>query len=134
MCSIAAPVEEQVLLFRGNRCQGVFKSMPSDLGDALINMTPPAAHAAQFADEWDRSIGETERLIRDQQARIEGEARAQTVTVGTHAVRAVEAEELRTGWLITLVAMRAGVVSGEKDVLRRFNTGSVPRAARLHFH
>ena len=41
---------------------------------------------------------------------------AQAVAVGAHAVRAVEAEQLRRRRLVADVAVRAGVVGGEQDV------------------
>src|SRR5205807_10223499 len=87
------------------------------LGHALVDVPAPAAHLAQLADQGDGPVGEAGGLIGDEQVRVEGVARAQPVAVGAHAVRAVEAEQLRAGRLITAVAVGAGVVGGEEDVV-----------------
>ena len=71
--------------------------MPSVLADALEDVLAPAAHAAQRADERDRPVVEAQRRVGDEQVGVEGVARAEAVAVGAHAVRAVEAEQLRHG-------------------------------------
>ena len=68
-------------------------------------------------DQRDRPVVEAERRVGDQQIGVEGVARAEAVAIGAHAVRAVEAEQLRAGRLVALVAMGAGVVGGEEDVV-----------------
>ena len=87
------------------------------LGHALEDVPAPAAHAAHRPDERDRPVEEAQRRVGNQQIGIEGEAVAEAVAVGTHALRTVEAEELRAGRLVALVAVRAGVVGREQDVL-----------------
>ena len=69
------------------------------------------------ADERDRPVAETERRVGDEQVGVERVTRAQAVAVGAHALRAVEAEELRARRLVAEVAVRAGVVGREEDVL-----------------
>ena len=80
----------------------------------------------QRADERNRAVVEAQRRIGDEQVRVERELVAQAVAVEAHALRAVEAEQLRPRRLVADVAVRAGVVRGEQDVSR---VGSTSAAA-----
>ena len=86
------------------------------LGDAFEDVLAPAPHAAQWPDDRDGAVVEAERRIGDHQVGIERIARAETVAVETHAVRTVEAEQLRRRWFVALVAMGAGIMGRQDNV------------------
>src|SRR5262249_6574364 len=86
------------------------------LGNAFVDVLAPASHAAQWADDGDGAVVEANRRIWNEQVGIERVASAEAVAVEAHAMRAVEAEQLRGRGLVALVAVRTGVVSGEDDV------------------
>src|SRR5262249_1122674 len=87
-------------------------------------------HALEGADERDRPGVEAERRVGDEQVRLEGVALAQAVTIGAHALRAVEAEQLRAGRLVTPVAVGAAVMPREHDVAETPPTRPPPRPPR----
>src|SRR5207244_9616630 len=91
-------------------------------GHALVDVLAPAAHAAQRPDQRDGAVIEAQRRVGDEQIRVEGELAAQAVAVGAHAVRAVEAEQLRAGRLVATTAVRTGVVGGEEQVVITYFT------------
>ena len=68
------------------------------------------------ADEWDRPLVEALAGVGDEQVRVEGVEHPQPVALGAHPLRAVEAEQLRAGRLVTAVAVQAGVVGRQEDV------------------
>ena len=88
------------------------------VGDALVYVFPPTAHALHAADNRDGAVEERDRRIGDQQFGVKSIARAQAIAIGTHSLRAVEAEELRRWRFVTDIAVRAGIVSREKNVFR----------------
>src|SRR5947209_5919756 len=104
-------------------------SSPTGKAQASTSVLPPTRTAracglrrwpwqpAQRSHQWDGAGVEAERRVGDEQGRVEGVAGAEAVALGAHAVRAVEAEQLWAGRLVTEVAVRAGVVGGEEDVL-----------------
>ena len=59
------------------------------------------------------ALSEREIGIGDEPLRIEGVDFAEAVALSAHALRAVEAEELRAGRIEAEAAMGAGVVGGE---------------------
>ena len=85
-------------------------------------MPPPAAHLAPRADQLDAALLERTARIGNSRSGIERVNLAQAVALGAHALRAVEAEQLRAGRLEAQIAMRAGVM-GRKERCRRADGG-----------
>ena len=86
------------------------------LGDAGVDVPLPAAEVVPGADELDGAGGERLRRIGDELRGVEAEHVAQAVARGAHALRAVEAEQLRRRRLEAEAAGVAGVVGAEGDV------------------
>ena len=89
------------------------------LGDAVIDMPSPAAQIAPRADQFDRALLERAAAVGNQTIRIEAVDLAQAVARQAHALRAVEAEQLRAGRLEADAAMRAGIMGREINVVGR---------------
>jgi len=89
------------------------------VGHALKDVPPPTAQFRPSAQQLEAAF--LERLpaifLGDQQVRVKGEPLAQPVAFGTHALGAVEAEQLRTRRLETDSAVPASIGSTEDDVL-----------------
>ena len=86
------------------------------LGHAIVNVPPPLADIFQWAEQFDRSVPQRQRLIRDQPIQLKLEPLAETVAVETHSLRTVETEKLRRRRLVAETAVRAGVVSRVEGV------------------
>ena len=98
------------------------------VGHALIDVALPAAQIAPRPEQLETALLERQLAIGHQQRRVEAVQLAQAVARRAHALRAVEAEELRAGRLEAQAAMRAGIVGRKLHVaraVRRFDRGFV---------
>ncbi len=110
---ISGTKQQPLLMFFGEILPGSFQIDVERFGDALVNVFARATHGAEFTDDRETAIRERLRRIGMSKLGIESIARAQTVAVQTHSLRAIETEELRGRRVVTLVAKSAGVVGGE---------------------
>ncbi len=131
---VAAAVEQQVAVFLRQVPPGRLQVDAERAGHALVDVPAPAAHALDATDQWHRSVPQAERVVGDQQVRLEGVALAQAVAIGAHPLRVVEAEELRAGRLIALFAVSAGVMGGKEDVVVFTNRFPLAGARGWFFH
>ncbi len=115
---VAAAVQHLVAVFLRQFLPGRFEVDAERLGHALVDVPPPATHLAHVADQRNRTREKAQIRIGNEQVGVKRVARAQPVAVRTHPMRAVEAKELRTGRLVALVAVGAGVMRREQDVLK----------------
>jgi len=119
---VAGAVEEPVAMLLRQVLPWRGQIDPEGLPDAFEDVLAPLAHAAKPADDRDGPFVERDRRVGNEQVRVEGVTAAEPVAVRTHPLGAVEAKELRRRGLVADVAVGAGVVGREKDVLG-FHTG-----------
>src|SRR5262245_2490567 len=116
---VAGPEKEPVAMLLGQLVPRRLEVDAEGLRDPLVDVLPPPAHAAELADQRERPVVERQGRVRDEEIGVERVARAEPVAVRAHALRTVEAEELRGGGLVTPMTICAGVVGGEEDVFGR---------------
>ena len=85
-------------------------------GNAFEEMPPPAAQILDRPQGCDGSVPDRKRGIRNQQLGCEIVADSQAFARQAHPLRAVEAEELRTGRVEAQPAGRAGIVRRKQQV------------------
>ena len=89
---VAGSVEKNILVFDRQLLPRRLQVDAERLGHALENVSSPPAHAAHPAHQRDRSVEKAQRRVGNEQLPIEREAVAETIAVGAHSLRTVEAE------------------------------------------
>ena len=79
-------------------------------GHALIDVPLPAPQVAPWAEQFEATLLERQLAVGYQQSRLERIELAQTIAGRAHALRAVEAEQLRARRLKAQATVRAGIV------------------------
>ena len=88
----------------------------TSVGHAAVDVPPPAAHVAPTSDQLDAALLKRLGRVGDQQRGVEGVDLPQAVALRAHALRAVEAEQLRAGRLEAQIAVGAGVMGRKLNV------------------
>ncbi len=86
-----------------------------EFGHAAEDVPPPPPHLAPRAQQLHAALLKGSPGRGNQPLRIEGVDLSQAAALRTHALRAVEAEQLRAGRLEAQMAVRAGVMGRERE-------------------
>src|SRR5262245_44420168 len=90
--AVAAPFEQERLLLGGPIAPWFVQVEPQGIGNALISVLPPSAHAFHGPHERDDALSEAQTGIGNQQFGIERVLRAKAIALQAHPLRAVETE------------------------------------------